>query len=72
MTCFRNFQAIDINMNLGANNAIRNADANANKILVSIDITGHAFSRTTPRKMAAFGAAKATTYAIKIPGGFEG
>jgi hypothetical protein len=41
-------------------------ESNENKICVMLRITGYAFSRTAPRKSGPFGAAKATTYAIKI------
>jgi hypothetical protein len=41
-------------------------ESNENKIPVTLRITGYAFSGTPPRKSGPFGAAKATTYAIKI------
>jgi hypothetical protein len=44
-------------------------ESNENKIPVMLRITGYAFSRTAPRKSGPFGAANATTYAIKISSG---
>ena len=45
---------------------LKAASNNENKICVMLRITVYAFSRTAPRKSGPFGAAKATTYAIKI------